>query len=71
MSNKTILFLKGNKILLLVFIVIALGFYWYSYRPYLINKTCIVYGVEQAKEIKGDQSDVRYFFWKCQMQYGG
>jgi len=63
--------LKQYKyIILITLMILGLTFYWYSYRPYHITKLCINYSMYRVKEIEGDQTDMRYFFWKCQKQYG-
>jgi len=63
--------LKQYKyIILLILIILGFIFYWYSYRPYYITKLCITFVIDKVKEIEGDQTDMRYFFWKCQKQYG-
>ena len=56
--------------LLYIFLILAFAFYWYSYRPYQISKLCIQIGVDAANTRHGDQSDARYYFWKCQKQHG-
>lgn len=63
-------FIEKNKILCLAVVILALGFYWYSYRPYAVAKTCIQVALDRANEVQGDQTDARYFFWKCQRQHG-
>ena len=63
--------LKEYKGIIIIVLVLILGtFYWYSYRPTHITKLCITFAIDKAKEIEGDQTDARYFFWKCQKQYG-
>ena len=63
--------LKQYKyIILIALIILGFIFYWYSYRPYRITKLCITSAVDRANEIKGGQTSARYFFWKCQKQYG-
>ncbi len=64
---------KQNKyIIILLIIILGFIFYWYSFRPYHINKLCIVYAQDWAQKLfpRGDQTDVRYAFWKCQKQHG-
>lgn len=64
---------KQNKYtFILLFIILGFIFYCYSFRPYHINKLCIVYATDWAQKLvpRGDQTDVRYAFWVCQKQYG-
>lgn len=63
--------LKQYKyIILILLVILGLAFYWYSYRPYHITKLCMDSSMKRVTEITGDQTDARYFFWKCQKQYG-
>jgi len=59
-----------NKILCLLIIVGVFSFYWYSYRPYEVSKECIKTALEKATHIEGDQTDARYFFWRCERERG-
>lgn len=56
-------------LIILVVMIFGVLFYWYSYRTYYINKLCISSAMERVKG-GGDQTDVRYFFWKCQKEHG-
>ncbi len=58
-----------NSIFILI-VILSVTFYWYSYRPYKVNRSCIAYAKEWANNIEGDQTDVRYAFWKCQKEHG-
>ena len=63
--------IKEHKfIILIALIILGSAFYWYSYRPYYVTKLCITASINRATEIEGDQTDARYFFWKCQRQNG-
>jgi hypothetical protein len=62
--------INKNKILCLLIVVGVFSFYWYSYRPYVVSKGCIQTALENAKGVDGDQTDARYFFWKCEKQHG-
>lgn len=63
--------LKHYKyIILITLIILSFAFYWYSYRPSRVSKLCMTYAMTRVTERGGDQSDVRYFFWKCQKEYG-
>jgi hypothetical protein len=53
-----------------IFVILAFTFYWYSFRPYQISKTCIEVAVSTANQRGGSQTDARYLFWKCQKQHG-
>ncbi len=61
MINKILFQAKRNKIVLLA-ILVVISFYWYSLRPYLIVKKCIQLANDKVDNIRGDQTDVRYFF---------
>lgn len=63
-------FKEYKYIVLIALIILGFIFYWYSYRPYYINKLCINFSINKVTENGGDQTDVRYFFWKCQKQHG-
>ena len=67
---------KGKIFLMVALLIImSAAFYWYSFRPYLVTKECISTSMEIVKELReekgsGDQTDVRYFFWRCQKEHG-
>ena len=47
---------------ILLFTIVGSLFYWYSYRPYQINKLCIQVALDRASEaMSSDLADVRYF----------
>ncbi len=63
--------LKQYKYLILVMLIIlGFSFYWFLYYPYHVTKLCIESAVNKTNTQWGDQTDVRYYFWKCQKQYG-
>lgn len=62
--------LKNNYRQILILAMIILGLYWYEYRPMRVKQHCISWAAEKAKSSSGDQTDVRYFFWKCSNDYG-
>lgn len=51
-------------------VIFGVLFCWYSYRPYYVTKLCFASAVNKVIEIEGDQTDMRYFLWKCQKQHG-
>ena len=59
-----------ERVILLSVLLIAFCFYWYEVREVQIKKNCIESAVQETKEKNGDQSDVRYRFWKCSNQHG-
>ena len=63
--------LKRYKYIILISLVIlGLTFYWYSYRPYHTIKLCINSATDRVNTIRGDQTDMRYFFWRCEKENG-
>ena len=65
--------MKNNKLILKILVVILIIiflFYWYEIRPIGIRKDCIQFADDKATSVQGDQTDVRYFYWKCLAQKG-
>ena len=62
--------LKENSKTILILVLVIFSFYWFEIRPMNINKHCIAWAKEKTESFSGEQSDVRYFFWKCTKEYG-
>ncbi len=57
-------------IILIGIIVLGFSFYWYEIRQVNIKKDCIEKAVQETIDKGGDQTDVRYRFWKCSNEKG-
>lgn len=62
-------FLQKNK-LTVIFLSFIFLFIWIYVRPEFIKNKCIKSTDVYVKSIGGDQTDMRYFYWKCLAKKG-
>lgn len=63
--------LKQYKyVILIIIIILSFIFYWYEIRPIQIRKSCFQTAIDKSTSIQGDQTDMRYFYWKCLISKG-
>lgn len=63
---------KRMKVLIILAPLLIFGaFYWYSFRPYRASQICIEFALQRHKDFPdSDQSDIRYWTWRCEKQHG-
>lgn len=50
--------------------MIALAFYWYSWRPSKIVSRCSLSSLTRTNELSGDREDYEYYFLRCIRENG-
>lgn len=67
--KKIILNILKDKTIYILFALLFV-FYWFEIRPINITKLCIQSAQDYVYKNDGDQTDMRYWFWKCEKQHG-
>jgi flagellar biosynthesis/type III secretory pathway M-ring protein FliF/YscJ len=67
--------IKESKLTKIIGIIVFLCLviyvlYFVTSKPKRITKECIENAVAKAVKNHGDQSDVRYYYWKCEKEHG-